>query len=275
MANKQLKFSIFQLIIETNIPFTMETFSLINDSDLETFEIGAKEEKETLSIKRVSKECVEDRFVTLYFNEGNKFPYSPKVIDATDLKEKDNPRPAEDIELDDQFFILIDILTQRIYLSDQRKKGTFAIWLKDKINKEVNIKSIIDEEDFLTKIKSINKISLTIVPNLFNSSSQDILSHSLVSDIYGFGAERATLNMDYFNSNITENIKNKFSAILNRRTEFKDVTVIGRSTEGFESVFNLEEVISKLVIDIQTQAETNLLEHTIVFNLLIGRIKDI
>jgi len=275
MVNKPLKFSIFQLIIETESPFTLETFSLIEDQKLETFEIGPKEEKETLSIKRVNKECFEDRFIALYFNEGNKFPYSPTVIDATDLKEKDNPRPAEDIELDDQFFVLIDISSQRIYLSDQRRRGTFTTWLKEKINKETNIKSIINEGDFLNKIKSVSKISLSIVPNLFNISSQDTLSHNLANDIYGFGAEKAKLELEYNNARMTDIIKDKFNKVLGRKSDFQEVTIIGRSDEGFESIFNLEEVISKLVIDVLAQEKTNLLNPTIVFNILIAKIKGI
>ena len=275
MVNKPLKFSIFQLIIETESPFTVETFSSINDSDLETFEIGPKEEKETLQIKRVNKECFEDRFITFHFNEGNKFPYSPTVIDATDLTEKENPRPAEDIELDDQFFVLMDVSSQRIYLSDQRKKGTFSAWLKEKINKETHIKSIINEEEFLNKIKSVNRIYLSVVPNLFNTSSQDILSHNLARDIYSFGGEKARLEIEYGNTRMTDIIKDKFNQVLGRKGDFQEVTIIGRSDEGFESIFNLDEVISKLVIDVSVQEKTNLLDPTIVFNILIDKIKSI
>lgn len=275
MANKPLKFSIFQLIVETETPFTVKTFSSIEEQKLETFEIGPKEDKETLSIKRVNKECFENRFIAFYFNEGSKFPYSPTVIDTTDLIEKENPRPAEDIELDDQFFVLIDVSSQRIYLSDQRRKGTFTTWLKEKIGKETHIKSIINEEEFLNKIKSVNKISLSIVPNLFNTSSQDTLSHNLARDIYSFGGEKAKLEIEYNNTRMTDIIKNKFNQVLGKKNDFQEITIIGRSDEGFESVFNLEEVISKLVIDVSAQEKTNLLDPTIVFNILIDRIKSI
>ena len=256
MANKPLKFSIFQLIVETETPFTVKTFSSIEEQKLETFEIGPKEDKETLSIKRVNKECFENRFIAFYFNEGSKFPYSPTVIDTTDLIEKENPRPAEDIELDDQFFVLIDVSSQRIYLSDQRRKGTFTTWLKEKIGKETHIKSIINEEEFLNKIKSVNKISLSIVPNLFNTSSQDTLSHNLARDIYSFGGEKAKLEIEYNNTRMTDIIKNKFNQVLGKKNDFQEITIIGRSDEGFESVFNLEEVYSKLVIDVSAQDKT-------------------
>lgn len=276
MANKPIRFSVFQLIITSDAPFSLESFSSIEAEKMETFEVThSKEEKEVLEIKRVYKECYEDRFITFYFNEGNKFPYSPTVIDATDLQEKENPRPAEDIELGEQFFVVIDINTQRVYLSDQRKKTTFGTWLKDKINKEVIIKSIISEEDFLSKIKSVSKISFCLVPNLFNSSTQDILSHNLTNDIFGFEAEKARLELEYNNSNMTERIKNKFSEILRRKNEFQEITIIGRSDEGFESIFNLEEVVSKLIIDVPIREETNLLEPSLVFNLLTSKIKSI
>lgn len=276
MKNKPLKFSIYQLIIEGESPFSAETFSEIKDHELEPFDIcRSKEEKETVSIKIINKNYVDERFICFYFNEGNKFPYSPTVIDTSDLQEKENPRSPEDIEMDDQFFVLIDIYFQRIYLSDQRRRGTLNSWLKEKIKKEIMIKSIINEEDFLSKLKTVNKIYFSVVPNLFNTSSEDILSHNLAVDIYGFEAEKAILELDYNDLSITEGIKNKFATILGRRSEFQEVTIIGRSEEGFESMFNLEEVVSRIVIDISTQKQINLLDSGLVFGLLISKIKSI
>ena len=275
MATKPLKFSIHQLVIPDEAPFTVNTFSLIDESELETFNINrSEEEQETLSIKRVSKEVRENRFICLYFNEGDKFPYSPTVIDTADLQEKENPRSPEDIEMSDQFFVVIDVLHQRLYLSDQRRKGTFLAWLKDKLSKEVNIKSIIDEETFLDKINSVSRVSFAILPNLFNSSSQDALSDHIVTDIYGFGAEKARLDLEYRNASITDNLKNKLASIMKQRVQFKEITIIGRSDEGFESVFNLEEVINKITVDVSLQEKTNLLDCSIVFSLLTDKIKN-
>lgn len=274
MANKFLKFSIFQLIIQGEIPFSVETFSSISETDMETFNIQhSEEEAETLSIKRVSKKISENRFICFYFNEGDKFPYSPMVIDTTDMQEKENPRSPEDIEMDDQFFILIDVLTQRLYLSDQRRKGTFQAWLREKISKEVSIKSIIDEESFLDRIKSVSRISFAVIPNLFNSGSQDVLSEHIAEDIYGFGAEKARLELDYRNIDISGNLKQKLASVMRQKVQFKEITIIGRSDEGFESVFNLEEVINKITVDIPLQDKTNLLDCALVFERVVARIK--
>lgn len=276
MANKTVKFSVFQLIVATESPFTVDSFSLIGSEDVETFEVSHSEDnKEVLEIKRVYKELIEDRFVTLYFNQGDKFPYPATVIDSNDLMEKENPRPAGNIEMVDQFFVIIDVTTQRIYLSDQRKKTTLATWIKNKIGKDITIKSIIEEEDFLNKIKSVNKLSFCLVPNLFNSSSQDVLSNNLTNDIFGYEADKARLELEYNNTNLTERLKDKISKIISRKSEFQEITIVGRSTEGFESVFNLEEVISKVSIDAPVDEETNLFDPAIVFNLLTSKIRPI
>ena len=129
MSKKTLKFTVSQLIINSS-PFDLATFSDLKDADLDTHKVVRKEgeKEEILSIKKFTKTIEEERFITVYSNEGRKFPYTDKVINA-DLEEHDNPRAAEEIELDDQFFVLIDVKTQRIFMSDQRKKTIFIKWL--------------------------------------------------------------------------------------------------------------------------------------------------
>jgi len=276
MANKNLKFSGHQLIISGSTPFASICFAAIQDSNTEHFDIKISEDKiETLSIKKVVKQTHEDRFISVYFNYGEKYPYSPTVatVVGENFQELNNPRTPEQIELNDQLFVLIDLNTQRIWLSDQRQKNTVADWIKNKIGAEVSIKSIINESEFIDKIKSVQEISFAVVPNLFSSAGQDTLSKHLVQDIYGFGADKARIQLLYKNTLITDIIKKKFYELIGRKNEFQDITVIGRSDDGFNTVLNLEEVVSKISIDVGSDNKSKLFNPDEVFNTLINRIK--
>lgn len=275
MSKKPIKFYVHQLIIdESSAPFTASSFESISESDTETFDMQTVDgEKEILSVKKITKTIYEEnRFIGLAFDQGEKYPYSPKVVNK-ELDEEDNPRSVEQIELDQQFFALIDVQTQRIWISSQQKKNSIVFWLKEKIKKEVIIKSIINDGEFIQKIKSVKEISFTVVPDLFNSENRDTLSSHLVQDILGFGAKKAKLLLEFNNSQISDKIKTKLNDLLGRKHEFKDITVIGRSDEDFESTFNLEEITSKVIIDVPTNEIHKLFEAGHVFDGLIKKIK--
>lgn len=198
MAKKTLHFSINQLVLD-NTEFNIHSFSLIENEYFEPQKVTEEEEVEVIAIQKIYKKIIDSRFVTFYFNDGDKFPYSEKVLNASDptYPEEDNPRSPDQIELNNQFFVLADIAKQRLYISDQRKRNKFSQWLAEKTGKEINIKSIINESEFIEKIKTVDQITFSIEPNLLNSGSEDILSNNLVRDIYGYGADRAKIELSY------------------------------------------------------------------------------
>jgi len=203
---------------------------------------------------------------------GDKYPYPTKVVNE-DLCEEDNPRAPGLIELDQQLFVLIDVNTQRIWISNQQKKGEIRLWLKNKLDTNIIIKSIINDIDFIEKIKSVKEISFSVVPNLFNSSQQDTLSSHLIEDMLGFGAKKAKLSLEYDNSKISGTIKSKINSMIGRKDEFNDITVIGRSDENLESTFNLEEITSRIQVDVPINESSKLLDPSNIFLTLIGKIK--
>ncbi len=153
-----LKFDISQLILSGKERFTTADFNSIQSIEHEKEEHTYGEgTKETISIKNITKNIIEDRFVSLYFNYGEKYPYAEKVINSN-LEEKTNPRNIEDIEPDGQFFTLIDVQSQRLYVSDLKKKSFVSEFLKKRLNTEITIKPILAEGDFVEQIKTINSI---------------------------------------------------------------------------------------------------------------------
>jgi len=271
---EKIKFYVHQLILIGKEVFDCSDFDLIKESDAETFEIAKGEEREILTVKKISKIIYEDRFIAFAFDEGAKYPYPPRVIN-NDLREQDNPRASDLIELDVQTFVLIDVFSQRIWISNQKKKNQIANWLKEKINTDVIIKSIIKDGEFIDKIRSVREVSFTVVPNIFNTSKQDILSSHLVQDLLGFGAQKAKLSLEFNNSRISDTIKSKLNDLIGRKNEFTDITVIGCSDENLESTFNLEEISSKVQLDLPIIAESGLLDSNNVFSSLINIIKEV
>ena len=158
------------------------------------------------------------------------------------------------------------------YLTN-KKKGDIRIWLENKLGKKVTVKSIIKDGEFINKIKSVREISFSVTPNIFNSPGQNTLSSRLIDDMYGFGAKEARLCLKYENSKISDKIKHKISDLLKRQVDFKDITVIGYSDENLESTFNMNEITSKILIDLSVDEKTKLLDSAEVFASLISRIK--
>lgn len=273
MPNKILRFSVNQIVIDDKPSIDINDFDSIPTEEVDPQVIYKdKPEEETLSVKRVHKNITDNRFISIYILSGDKYPYSQKVVDHS-LAERDNPRSPDEIELNKQLFVLIDTLTMRMYISDQRTRNSFCSWLTSKISSEVNVKAIFNEADFLSKIKSIDKLSFTITPNLFNSSSDSLTEH-LVQDIHGYGAERARLELFYGNSRVTDPIMSKITTLMGRKYDFDDITVVGRSDGEMESVLNLNEITNTIIIDVPEDQESKLINYEEVFARLIGKVKN-
>lgn len=274
MNDKILIFSANQLIVDGR-PAQILDFDPIENEDLQPLALNSTNGvQEILSVKKVLKGAEDDRFIKIYIEDGNKYPYSKKVINSSNLKEEDNPRSPNKIELTDQLFALIDIKTSRIFLSNQKQKNEFIEWLQKKTKRIISIKPLFLIDEFIKKVKSIKEICLTVVPNLFNSNS-DILSKKLVDDIYGFGAEEATLKLMYKRKNeISKNVLEKVKLLTSRKKEFKNITIVGRTSNNFESIFNMNEVMNRIRIPIKLDQDTKKLGYSEVFFDLIKKIKD-
>lgn len=270
---KNLKFSISQLIIDEN-QFSINDFDGLERDYVDTDTIGNdKDEKYILKITKCTANRSENRFVEVYQLYGGRFPYPTEIV-GEDLNTHPNPRSPGEIELDKQFFALIDCLQQRIYISDQQRKYSFCDWLGNKINKLVEIKSIINEKDFINKIRSIDKVYLSVEPNLLNSYA-GTLSNEFVDHIYRFGADRAKIEFQYNQTKISEQIKTRLESIFKQQETAKNLVVIGRDDKGFESIFNSGEIISKIGVDVEEDPVSKLAIAEYVFPALIEKIKNV
>lgn len=273
MSLKDVSFSGNRIIVG-NKPCVLNDFDLIQDSTEKTeIKATSKEGKsETLNIKTISKFTFEGRFLCIYFLEGDKYPYAEKVMSGDNLEVVDNPRDPELIEMDKQVFVVVDITTQKIWLSDQRQKSTIMKWLAKVIKAEVEIKSILSEEEFITKLDLVTNIYFALETNLF-ASAEGTLSETLLSDMRGYEADVARVSFLYKSTKVSDNIRKQIANLFGRRSAFREICVVGKNDEGLDTVLNLDSVVTKIHIQADQDDSSKLLTPEQVFNEIILKIK--
>ncbi len=241
---KKITFSIYKFIIN-NSTFSVKDFDSIKESTDSENIIG----EDLVAIDKITKKVYEDRFICFSFYLYERWPYSEKVLSKIENKiiEENNPRSDDKIELKDQIFVVLDSEKQRIYLSNRQKENHLKDFLKKHNIIDYTIKPIFNEKDFIDNIKSVQEIALTVEnTNIFNQI--DSLSKNLSNDIYGYGADEATLYLRYKKNKNVNSIKSKLNDILNNRSSYKNITIVGRNSGNFEKIFNLDGIIERISI---------------------------
>lgn len=267
--HKFITFSIFKFILDDN-EFTVEDFSSIK----EKIDLKNEINRELISVDRVAKSVFEDRFICFIFKCHEKYPYSDKVLSSEEdsIVEKDNPRSANEMEQTDEFFAVLDSKTQRIYLSNRHQEAHLREFLKKHKIGPYIIKPVLNEKEFIDNISSVKEIVFTVEKeNLFAGAST--LSKSLSEEIiYGYGGDEATLQIKYKKSRSINNLKEKIAEVVHNRTSYKNITIVGRDTNDFEKVFNLEGVVSRVSIPVNLKPDTKEINTDDLIQGLILRI---
>jgi hypothetical protein len=262
-----LKFSLNQIRIDEVDTFLPSLFDPIPELHTDNFAIGG----ETVAVEKVEKKIYDERFLSLLFNSGKKYPYADVVFDVANLSETPNPRASNEIELNEQLLILIDCEKQIIYLSNQRMRKHVEEWLIQKTKLPITIKLLLDEEDFMEKVSSVSSVSLSADSSTFNSV-QTTLAQKLSADAYGYGAERATLTLTY-KRNLSERAKAAIGTFMQQKRNFKKITMTGKTSAGLESVFDTDQIVYKMPMDTQKDDITGKYNHEDAFNSLILKIR--
>lgn len=269
MAKVKKIFSIGQLKIGDEA-FNSNIFNQIVEETVDNEFVNEEIQQSRTTIK-----CnYENRFISFYIIEGGVNPRPETVFNTTSQVEENNPRNIDQIEKDVQVFILIDVATQRIFMSDFRRKHTFAEWLADKTNQKVVVSNIIDREGFIEKLKSLKKIRLSAAPNLFSELGS--LGQFLKEDIHNYGTEieQISLSIKFQKNFFPQKLRNLVIRLMGEEVSHSidKLEISGRSDENFDRVFNAEEIVDKAEIDI-FEKKDGLLDPETVFSELILRIK--
>lgn len=185
-----------------------------------------------------------DRFIRLIFNTGNVFPLPPNLIDTKNGGKIRNKRKQTEIE-PKFFYGLMDCQTGEVWL-EYNKSNIFKDALKNFYPDEhIEIKQIIDEEQFINTLQELNEIKLSMKPDLLHTSS---LNEHLQYDIYQFGASSAQIIFKYKEPLDLNRIKSIAKKLLGHKRDYKKLIISGRNVNNLEMVFNTDKVSSKISI---------------------------
>lgn len=261
------QFSVALLRIGTDqLSFNM-FLSIQDQSEIE-------QDGQALVNRQIKKMMKYDRFVMLYMEQGENIPRQDKVYDRNTKKDEKNPRTVDQVERNNQYFFIVDCATQKIYISNFKKKKFFEEWLKVFFKKEVFIKNIIGKDEFLNTLKSVNRIYLSAVPGLF--SNQGILNDELTKDYYNYGTgiNNISVTISFDDNKFPKKMRNMINKLIFQKDTcaIKELEVSGRYDEKFERVFNAEGIIDKIHINLSQDAN-GLFDPSEVFEKLIEEIK--
>ena len=269
MPTKQ--FSVAKLVIG-NSAFNLQNFSALSPQYHEQFTDNDGNKHDKL----IETSVLRNQFLSLYFEAWKALPRPDSVYNINKESDEKNPRSPNQIERDTQIFVLIQESTQKIFISDFRIKLTIEDWLKEKIKEDVKIKNIIDKDNFVNEIQSLNSVYLSASPDLFSLHS-GILSEQLNQDIhnYGLDIEHIELKIQFQKHGITERaqeqIRKLFQQHANRK--FSKLEISGRHDEKFDRIFNTDNIIDKIEIEAIRRPNDGLLDPSSIFNALIDKIQ--
>ncbi len=268
MPKKDISFSVSQFILDWD-KFTLEDILWIHIDEYEKEIIWS----DVVWIKKVSSSEYDERFVCFYYEWWDKYPYSEKVVNVDNDSEEENPRDSNMIELDDQLFVVLDVLTQRVYTSNQKQKTYITNWFHEKTWKKIFIKALLDKWEFLEKIKSISEVSFSAEPNLL--MQWEALSKSLQEDIFGYGASDIKVTLSYKNGKtLKQDLKDKIKYLLGNKQIYNNISVTWKTDEKMEAILNMEEIINKIPMKLDVNILTKKFDPDYVFQTLIHNIKD-
>lgn len=210
-----------------------------------------------------------NEYLTINFSDGSSMPRNPKVYDQETHSLKDNPRSKEQIE-PKEYFALIDFKTSFLWLNNTKKKSLLLHFIQKFFkNKNLLLKDIYDEEDFINCLKTLDGIKISAVPSIFIESNTT--SKALNDEMYL--ASKAELKLSYDRVKILEKLKSKIKNILSQKESFQNITISGRDDKGLEMLFNNNLFTRKISFKSDID-ENGMFDPNQIFNKLIIEISN-
>ena len=212
---------------------------------------------------------IQDQYIRLNFKCGDPTPWNPELHDIQTNQNLKNTRKKTQVE-PILYYGLIDLRKGWVWLP-HRAKNIFKDAVKS-VFKDVTLKSILNEQEFFEKIKTLDEVKFGAVPdNLFGS--EDSLSKTLTQDIYAFDADYAELSLKYDRKPISAGIINSIKNVFNKRYAYSKIVVAGYDEQGLELLFNTEAISTKIAISAEIDENEMIITESL-FKQLIEKIKN-
>lgn len=261
-----VSFSSFQLLVGSNLP-TKDFLESVFESNLINMEYEG-------AWHRIECEIIEDRFYWFYSNFGKVMPHRNIIIDTSTQQELQNPRTEEQIEPNDQFFAVYDSEASIFYISNLKKKSFITSFLKDFSDQEIFIKNIYKSiDEFLGIIKSLENIKFTGERDLF---SRDGDLFTPLKNIFGYGEPEVFSIEAKYCTPMKDTLKREILRLAGYQGsgDLKTLVCIGKDEQGFETVFNTNNFINKISIQLQKDSQSLFLPEE-VKEQVVKKLKEI
>jgi hypothetical protein len=263
MKKKNIKFYKYGISIENDVDFS--SLNKIENDNIEPKIIGNEIIKiESFKIKKFS-----NRFYGINIESGDLTHYSDTVIDTRDdLKTKDNPRKNTQIELDNQFLLLIDTVNKNIYLSNSKKRKFIEGQLSQKINLDVLVTEILDKKSFEKSLAIISEVNFLFYDmDLFNKSELDI---ALNNDKFNYGADSVRVIFNYKHKSFTGKVKKKILEVMGK--DNLTMKIVGKDKNNLETIFKSDSILNCIEITSSLKNGTRQVDYITTLNELMTEI---
>lgn len=210
----------------------------------------------------------DDKFLTINFSDGSSMPRNPRIYDQDTHTREDNPRKKNQIEPKEHFAI-IDFESSFLWLNNTKKKSLLLSFLQSYFkNKQIVLKDIYDEQDFIDTLKTLDGLKVSAVPaNIF--AQTNTISKALNDEMYL--ASKAELSLTYDKIRVIDKIKNKISNILHHKESFQSITISGRDEKDLGMFFNNNLFTRKISVKLDVD-DNGMFSPDDVFEKLITEI---
>lgn len=210
-----------------------------------------------------------DEYLWLYFQFGNTSPRSETVTNVDTGEQFENQRKENEAELLNQLFVMYSYTRQTLYVSNTKKIKLLQQFLKDKTNKDIEIKHFFKSpEEMIELLSNVNSIKFTSASNLF---SQDSPERKALVDLTGTDApETFTIEATYK----AHKIKNFIRNLIQKRQncQIQNLIICGRDTSDMELVYNIDTLTNKIEVFCNRQEKTGMFEADEVKYSLLNRL---
>jgi len=193
-----------------------------------------------------------DNYFWLVAEYGKPEPHRDKWVDVNTFKEEKNKRKTTQVELTNQSFLFYSFSSKLLYLSNSRHIKLMSKILSDKSENKFLIKRLlVNFDEFIEIIKSVNKIKFTGFNNLFNAESKEFKA---IEDLTGTSApESFTLEATYNKSKISQFLRRLNQSRLEQQID--KLVITGLDESGLETIYNVDTFTSQINIFCSKNAE--------------------
>lgn len=222
-------------------------------------------------VYEIQTEIKEDRFLLISVDYDD-LKYRDTVYNLATQSERKNPKARTEIEFKQQLFACYDIQKKEFYISNAQKKCAVRILFNEALG--THIKTTIRErlssvDEFAEAVTAITKVKYTQTRNLVNEAPDSVFAQRydpLALEV----PDRLVSTLEYKNKIDARPVISRLKELVDKQKtkEIESIEIIGVDAEGFEQMFNLDNIVKGINIDIKQDDDGRYDADNVFFRLM-------